>query len=60
MVREVVPLSPQPSQPGQPSNGALPLPALVIGPRLPEMQQHVQRNLREDRLILVRAVFERV
>lgn len=44
---------------GATGTGPLPLAALVIGPRLAEMQRNVGRNLREDRLTLVQAVFER-
>lgn len=57
--REGVPSGTQPPMPGQPRGGALPFAALVIGPRLPEMQANVWRNLREDRLVLVQAVLER-
>ena len=44
---------------GQSQMGPRPLAAVVLGPRLPEMQRNVGRNLREDRLTLVQAVFER-
>jgi ubiquinone/menaquinone biosynthesis C-methylase UbiE len=45
---------------GQPQPGS-PVPAaqLMLGPQLPEMQRNVGRNLREDRLTHVQAVFER-
>ena len=45
--------------PGEPPSGPRPFATLVLGPRLPEMQRNVARNLREDRLTLVQAVFER-
>jgi ubiquinone/menaquinone biosynthesis C-methylase UbiE len=57
--REVVPTGAQAPMPGQPQSGARPFAALVIGPRLPEMQANVWRNLREDRLVLVQAVLAR-
>jgi hypothetical protein len=45
---------------GQPQIGSPALAAkLMLGPRLPEMVQNVGRNLQEDRLTLVQAVFER-
>ena len=45
---------------GQPQAGS-PAPAaqLMLGPQLPEMVRNVGRNMREDRLTLVQAVFER-
>lgn len=45
--------------PGERQEGARPFAALVLGPRLPEMQRNVAHNLREERLALVQAVFER-
>jgi ubiquinone/menaquinone biosynthesis C-methylase UbiE len=47
------------AQAGQSQVGFRPFAALALGPRLPEMQANAERNLREDRTILVRAVFER-
>ncbi len=45
---------------GQPEIGAPASAAQVLyGPQLPEMVQNVGRNLREDRLALVQAVFEK-
>jgi SAM-dependent methyltransferase len=45
---------------GQPQTGPPPLAAMVmLGPHLPEMARNVGRNLLEDRLTLVQAVFER-
>lgn len=45
---------------GQPQTGAPALAAQVMfGPQLPEMARNVGRNLLEDRLTLVQAVFER-
>jgi SAM-dependent methyltransferase len=45
--------------PGEMRDGPRPFAALLLGPRLPEMQQNAMRNLREGRLVLVQAVFER-
>jgi SAM-dependent methyltransferase len=45
--------------PGEPPPGPRPFAVLVLGPRLPEMQRNVARNLREERLTLVQAVFAR-
>ncbi len=46
---------------GQPQTGSPALAAQVLfGSQLPEMVQNVGRNLREDRLALVQAVFERL
>jgi SAM-dependent methyltransferase len=54
--REAVLSGLQPPTPGEPR----PFAALLLGPRLPEMQRNVARSLREDRLALVQAVFERL
>jgi SAM-dependent methyltransferase len=58
--REAVLSGMQVPMPGEPPRGPLPFAALVLGPRLPEMQRNAARNLREDRLTLVQAVFERL
>ncbi len=50
----------QAQAPGEPRGGPRPFAALLLGPRLPEMQGNAARNLREDRLALVQAVFDRV
>ena len=58
--REAVLTGKQAPAPGEPQQGPRPFAALLLGPRLPEMQRNAMRNLREDRLALVQAVFERL
>jgi SAM-dependent methyltransferase len=57
--REALLAGMQAPAPGEPQHGPRPFAALLLGPRLPEMQRNAARNLREDRLTLVQAVFER-
>jgi ubiquinone/menaquinone biosynthesis C-methylase UbiE len=57
--REAAPSGSQAPAPGELKQGPRPFAALLLGPRLPEMQRNAARNLREDRLTLVQAVFER-
>jgi hypothetical protein len=58
--REALLAGVQAPAPGEPRQGLRPFAALLLGPRLPEMQRNAARNLREDRLTLVQAVFERL
>lgn len=49
----------QASGSGQPPAAPALAVRLILGPRLPEMLENIARNLREDRLTVVQAVFER-
>jgi ubiquinone/menaquinone biosynthesis C-methylase UbiE len=58
--REAVLTGSQAPAPGEPQRGPRPFAALLLGPQLPEMQRNAMRNLREERLAIVQAVFERL
>ncbi|MDQ3695736.1 MAG: methyltransferase domain-containing protein [Chloroflexota bacterium] len=55
MLARMQPLAGSQPRPETPALG----PLLMLGPRFPEMQRNVGRNLREDRLTIVQAVLER-